>query len=49
MNIKHPGLALLIVFVMAAALDVWGLHDGSFMIWDLIGGVFFYRLFTVQR
>lgn len=48
MNIKHPGLALLIVFVLAAVLDSFGVTKGSLLIFDIIGGVFFYRLLTVK-
>lgn len=48
MNILHPWLALLIVFVVAAALNLYGVHDGSFYLWDLIGGIFIYKLLTAR-
>lgn len=48
MKVEHPGLALLIVFVIAAALNLYGLHDGSLYLWDLIGGVFIYKLLTAR-
>lgn len=43
MKVSHPWAALGIFFGFGIILHMYGLHDGSFYVFDVVGAIAFYR------
>jgi hypothetical protein len=45
-KITKPKVALAIIFAITLLLSVYGVRDGTFYIFDLLGGIFIYKVIT---
>lgn len=45
-EVKHPLVALGVIFLIGAILNLYGVTEGSLYLFDLLAGVLIYKLFT---
>lgn len=46
-QIKHPGVALFIYFLIGAVLAKYGIRDGALLLFSLFAGIVIYKFVTV--
>lgn len=45
-NIKHPIIAFIVIFILAAIMSNYGVVQGSLLVFDFLAGIIIYKTFT---
>ena len=48
-KVEHPGIAFIVIFVLAALLSQYGVTQGSLLLFDLFAGIAIYKWLTSRN